>query len=70
MPATLKNEYLLLFTFRWEKESLIGQHFFVGPIKKRKQIFILQNSKERKTKVPDKIEMAFSQILANREWFN
>ena len=49
----LKYEYLLLFTFSWEKESLIGQRFFVGPIrdlfsqlkKKRKQIFVLQNSK-------------------------
>jgi len=36
----LKYEYLLLFTFSsskpvqsWEKESLIGQHFFVGPIR-------------------------------------
>ena len=24
----LKYEYLLLFTFSWEKESLIGQRFF------------------------------------------
>ena len=58
----LKYEYLLLFTFSWEKESLIGQQFFVGPIrdissvKKRTQLFILQNSKFGQiSKSPDDI---------------
>ena len=56
----LKYEYLLLFTFSWEKESLIGQHFFVGPITifsvKKKYSFVLQNSRFRQiSKSPDDI---------------
>ena len=47
--------FLLLKTsLNWQKESLIGQSFFVGTIrylfsqlKKTKQIFVLHNSKFR-----------------------
>ena len=52
--GVLKYEYLLLFIFSREKESLIGQCFFVGPIRdlfskleKQKQRFILQTLKFR-----------------------
>ena len=63
------------WTFSWEKESLIGQQFFVGPIRdwfsqfKNKQIFVLQNLKFRQiSKSPDDIYTTLKSILNVKSW--
>ena len=72
----LKYEYLFLFTFSWEKESLIGQQFFVGPVrdfffsvkKKGKQIFLLQNLKFHQiSKSTDDVHTTLNKNLTNFE---
>ena len=44
--GVLKYEYLLLFIFSREKESLIGQRFFLGPLRE-----LFSQLKKKKTNI-------------------